>query len=79
MSCDVMGHIWGKKLAQNNSNTQKVMIRLALTLCFLPAYFIHNHAFIFCTFKSWISSSTRWVPPWYFMKSSSRNSPLRWH
>ena len=51
-----MGHGWGKKLAQNNSNTQKVMIRLALTLCFLPAYFLHTHAFIFCTFKLWISS-----------------------
>lgn len=54
-----MGHIWGKKLAQNNSNTQKVMIRLALTLCFLPAYFLHTHAFIFCTFKLWISSLIR--------------------
>ncbi|MCU3141490.1 hypothetical protein N8T02_25865, partial [Enterobacter asburiae] len=35
------------------------MIRLALTLCFLPAYFLHTHAFIFCTFKLWISSFIR--------------------
>ncbi|MBD9063901.1 MAG: hypothetical protein EGQ02_06360 [Enterobacter cloacae] len=78
MSGDVMGHIWGKNLAQNNSNTQKVMIRLALTLCFLPAYFLHTHAFIFCTFKLWIFSSTRWGPRWSSMRSFSRNSPRPW-
>lgn len=61
-----MGHIWGKKLAQNNSNTQKVMIRLALTLCFLPAYFLHTHAFIFRTFKLWTFSFTRWGLPLVF-------------
>ncbi|RTP87401.1 hypothetical protein EKN35_19275 [Enterobacter asburiae] len=78
MSGDVMGHIWGKKLAQNNSNTQKVMIRLALTLCFLPAYFLHAHAFIFRTFKLWTFSFTRWGLPWSFTRSSSRNSQPRW-
>ncbi|WP_238139057.1 hypothetical protein, partial [Enterobacter kobei] len=50
-----VGHGWGKKLAQKNSKPHKAVIRLALTLCFLPAYFLHTHAFIFCTFKSWIS------------------------
>ena len=51
-----MGHIWGKKLAQTHSNTQKVMIQLALMLCFLPDYSLHTHNYIFLTFKLWISS-----------------------
>lgn len=34
----VMGHGWGKKLAQNNSKPRKVVIRLALTLCFITAF-----------------------------------------
>lgn len=33
-----MGHVWGKKLAQNNSKPTKAVIRLALMLWFLSAY-----------------------------------------
>lgn len=33
-----MGHGWGKKLAQNNSKPREVVIRLALTLCFMTAF-----------------------------------------
>lgn len=34
----VMGHGWGKKLAQNNSKPRKVVVSLALTLCFATAF-----------------------------------------
>lgn len=43
---DMMGHGWGKKLAQNNSKPLEVVVRLALTLCIMTAFCSHQRTII---------------------------------